>query len=65
MRDVAKFGWTVLPYPPYSLDLASSDCHLFGPVKDGLCKHFPDNDAIIALDADFYECSMQAFVHRW
>jgi hypothetical protein len=25
--------WDVLPYPPYSPDLAPSDYHLFGPMK--------------------------------
>ncbi|PNF14748.1 hypothetical protein B7P43_G08352 [Cryptotermes secundus] len=46
---ITKFGWTVLPHPPYSPDLAPSDFHLFGPMKDGLHgHHFPDNDAVIA-----------------
>ena len=41
--------WTVLPHPPYSLDLAPSDFHLFTPLKDGLrVQRFPDNDAVIA-----------------
>jgi hypothetical protein len=73
MGHVAKFGWTVLPHPPHSPDLAPSDFHLFGPMKDGLCgQHFPGN-AIIATvrkwvastGADFYENSMQALVHHW
>jgi hypothetical protein len=29
-------GWEVLPYPSYSPDLAPSDYHLFGFVKDQL-----------------------------
>jgi histone-lysine N-methyltransferase SETMAR len=33
---IAKFGWTVLPPPPDSPDLAPSDFHLFGPLKDAL-----------------------------
>ena len=32
----AKLGWTVLPHPLYSPDLAPLDFHLFGPMKDGL-----------------------------
>ena len=45
---LAKFGWTVLPHPPYSPDLAPSDFHLLGPLKDGLRgQHFPDDDAVI------------------
>ncbi|PNF14079.1 hypothetical protein B7P43_G02148 [Cryptotermes secundus] len=71
---ISKFGWTVLPHPPYSPDLAPSDFHLFGPMKDGLCgQHFPDNGAVIAAvrkclasaGADFYGCGIQALVHRW
>jgi transposase len=71
---VAKFGWTVLPHPPYSPDLVPSDFHLFGRMKDGLREqYFPDNDAVIAAvrkwvasaGADFYERSMQALVHHW
>jgi len=33
---IAAKGWTVLPHPPYSPDLAPSDFHLFGPLKDYL-----------------------------
>jgi len=33
---IAKMGWEVLPHPSYSPDLAPSDCHLFGFVKDQL-----------------------------
>jgi histone-lysine N-methyltransferase SETMAR len=65
---IAKLGWIVLPHPPYSPDLASSDFHLFGPGQ-----HFPDNDAVIAAvrkwlasaGSNFYERSIQALVHRW
>jgi len=31
---IAKMGWEVLPHPSYSPDLAPSDYHLFGFVKD-------------------------------
>jgi histone-lysine N-methyltransferase SETMAR len=33
---ITKFGWTVLPHPPFSPDLAPSDFHLLGPLKDAL-----------------------------
>ena len=74
VEHTASLGWTVLPHPPYSPDLAPSDFHLFGPMKDGLRgRHFPSNDAVVRAvkqwatsgGADFYECSMQALVHRW
>ena len=48
VEHVANLGWTVLPHPPYSPDLATSDFHLFGPMKDGLRgQHFRSNDAVI------------------
>ena len=71
--DIANLSWTVLPHPPYSPDLAPSDFHLLGPMKDGLCwQHFPSNDTIIAsveqwvtyAGADFYKSGVQALVHR-
>jgi hypothetical protein len=73
MGHIAKFGWTVLPHPPYSPDLAPSDFHLFGPMKDGLCgQHFPDNAVITAVrkwvastGTDFYKHSIQALFHHW
>ena len=33
---IAKMGWEVLPHPSCSPDLAPSDYHLFGFVKDQL-----------------------------
>jgi len=73
VEHIANLGWTGLPHPPYSPDLAPSDFHLFGPMKDGLCgQHFPSNDAVVRAvkqwatsdGADFYECGLQALVHR-
>ena len=31
---IVKIGWEILPHPPYSPDLAPSDFHLFGPIKE-------------------------------
>ena len=36
MDTIQKLKWNVLPYPPYSPDLAVSDYHLFGPLKEHL-----------------------------
>jgi hypothetical protein len=45
---IAKFGWTVLPHLPYISDLAPSDFHLFGPLKDVLHgTRFEDGDSVI------------------
>ena len=74
MEHIVKLGWTVLPHPLYSRDLARSDFHLFRPMKDGLCRqHFPSNNVVIAAvkqwttsaGAVFYERGMQALIHRW
>jgi transposase len=70
----AKFGWTILPHPPYSPDLTPSDFHLFGPIKDGLRgKQFPNTDAVIEAvkkwlsqtDSDFYGARIQRLLERW
>ena len=72
--DLTKFGWTVLPYPPYSPDLALSDFQLFGPLKEGLRKqNFVDNNAVVdavkkwtaTARREFYQRGIQARVHRW
>jgi len=74
VEPIIYLDWTVVPHPPYSPDLAPSDFHLFGPMKDGLRgHHFPSYDAVVrpvkqwatSAGADFYESGMQAPVHRW
>jgi len=48
MKHIVKLGWTVVPHPPYSPDLAPSDFHLFGPVKDELHgQHIPSYNVIV------------------
>ena len=42
----AKVGWEVLPHPSYSPDLAPSDYHLFGFVKDQLRGRYETKEAI-------------------
>jgi hypothetical protein len=43
-----EFGWTTLPHPPYSPDVAPSDYHLFGKLKESLRgTRFEDDDAFI------------------
>jgi hypothetical protein len=40
-----SWGWEILPHPPYSLDLAPSDFHLFPNMKKHLrCQRFHSND---------------------
>ena len=43
-----KLKWNILPRPPYSSDLAPSDYHLFGPLKDHLGgKRFCNSEEVI------------------
>jgi hypothetical protein len=47
VEHIVNLGWTVVPHPLYNLDLAPSDFHLFGPMKDGvLGECFPSYDAV-------------------
>ena len=36
LQTLVKLGFTVLEHPAYSPDLAPSDYHLFGPLKQAL-----------------------------
>ena len=45
---ITKFGWTVLPHPSYSPDLAASNFHLFRDLKNVVCgTKFETNDDVI------------------
>ncbi|GFR73167.1 histone-lysine N-methyltransferase SETMAR [Elysia marginata] len=46
-ETIASFGWTTLPHPSYSPDLAPSDYHLFGPMKQALRgKHYENDEEV-------------------
>jgi histone-lysine N-methyltransferase SETMAR len=71
---IAKFGWSVLPHPLYSPDLAPSDFHLFGPLKDALRgTGFEDDKSVICAvttwlheqETSWYREGMHALVSRW
>ena len=64
----------MMPYPPYNLDLASSDYHLFRSLQNHLNgKTFDSNEAVknelIQLFASrnqtFYECVIMNLTERW
>ena len=66
--------WEVLPHPPYSLDLAPSDFHLFVPLKEFLRgQHFSNDDEVKQAvlgwfnraDTSFYAEAFQALVKCW
>jgi histone-lysine N-methyltransferase SETMAR len=39
VQTVQRLGFELLPHPPYSPNLAPSDYHIFGPLKETLCSH--------------------------
>jgi histone-lysine N-methyltransferase SETMAR len=38
---IQELDWKILPHPPYSPDLASSDYHLFRSLSPTFCAEFP------------------------
>jgi histone-lysine N-methyltransferase SETMAR len=73
-EHITKMGWTVLPHPPYSPNLAPSDFHLFGSLKDALRgTHFEDDNSEIEAvrkwlrrqDKSWYRQGIFALFPRW
>jgi histone-lysine N-methyltransferase SETMAR len=71
---IAKMGRTVLPHPAHSPDLAPSDYHLFGPLKDApRGRHFPDvneikgsfSDVLRSRGIKFCTTGIQRLTQRW
>lgn len=73
-QAIGKLGWSVVPHPPYSPDLAPSDFHLFGPMKDSLRgQRFYDTDEVkVAVKKwvqqctpEFFHIGFERWVQRW
>ena len=71
---IAKFSWNVLTHPPHIPDVAPSDFHLFGPLKDALCgTKFEDDENMIRAvrtwlreqETSWCREGMHALVSRW
>jgi len=71
---IEELDWELLQNPPYSPDLAPSDFHLFGPLKESLGGiKFQNNEAVQqhvlqflrAADNDFYAAGFSRLVERW
>ena len=67
-------GWDLLKHPPYSPDLAPSDYHLFGPLKQHLRgKHFRNDDEVkeaasewlCSQPSEFYAEGIDKLIDRW
>lgn len=73
-QEITRHGWTTLPHPPYSPDLAPSDFHLFGPMKEALRgqRFSTDGEVMTAVrswlrsqPSSFYEAGIEALIQRW
>lgn len=73
-QTIKELGWTVLPHPPYSPDLAPSDYHLFGNLKKPLRgRRFADvkemKDAvqqwIKETPKEFFSTGIRNLTKRW
>jgi hypothetical protein len=74
MDTIQKLKWNVLPHPPYSPNLAPSDYHLFGPLKEHLGgKSFRSNEEVIQTvqewlhrqTKDFFLSGISKLPDRW
>jgi len=66
--------WEVLPHPPYSLDVAPSDYHLFRSMAHGLTdQHFRSYEEvknwidswIASKDDQFFRCGIRTLPETW
>lgn len=73
-KKIVDLGWTVLPHPPYSPDLAPSDYHLFRSLSDHLReKKFDDqedlrqnlNSFFNQKSQEFYKSGILSLPERW
>ena len=70
---ISFFGWTTISHPSYLPDLAPSDFHLFGPLKENLrARHFSSDEEVKnavrwlkTQPVEFYNEGICALVKRW
>jgi [histone H3]-lysine36 N-dimethyltransferase SETMAR len=71
---IAEYGWTIMPHPPYSPDLAPSDFFLFGHLKRQLRgKKFETSTEVQTTvkrwaksqEKGFFQGAFQTWRSRW
>jgi transposase len=74
LEGITKFGWAVLPHPPYSPDQAPSGFHLFGALKGATrSTKFENHDEVIRAvatwqreqDNAWYRQGTATIISRW
>jgi len=74
LENIENMGWEVLPHFPHSPDLAPSDYHLFGFVKNEMQgQHYETNNALQtavrqclrAAGTEFYRKGIFKLPERW
>ena len=73
-REIASYGWMVLPHPPYSPDIAPSDYHLFSALQRFLDGQTFSDEAELksaltrffkSQPPSFWEQGIDALPDRW
>ena len=61
INTIWQLNWEVLKHPAYSPDLAPSDFHLFGPLKNALRGQFAADDEVKEAVHDWLRSQPQTF----
>jgi histone-lysine N-methyltransferase SETMAR len=73
-ETIKRLGFSLLPHPPYSPDLAPSDSYLFPKLKEHLrSQHFGSDEEVKSAvrkyfreqNSEFYKNGFQKLVYRW